>query len=71
MADNEALEYFDAILPSNYEGMVALLHNEEPFDNKVCLGLKQNVIGNDRYNNADNSLIELSGQEIKYSYIVG
>lgn len=60
MADNEALEYFDAILPSNYEGMVALLHNEEPFDNKVCLGLKQNVIGNDRYNNADNSLIELS-----------
>lgn len=60
VADNEALEYFDAILPSNYEGMVALLHNEEPFDNKVCLGLKQNVIGNDRYNNADNSLIELS-----------
>lgn len=60
MADNEALEYFDSILSSNYEGMVALLRYEEPFDNKVCLGLKQNVIGNDRYNNADNSLIELS-----------
>lgn len=60
MAENETLEYFDFILPSNYEGMVALLRNEEPFDNKVCLGLKQNVIGNDRYNNADNSLIELS-----------
>lgn len=60
MAENKTLEYFDFILPSNYEGMVALLHNEEPFNNEVCLGLKQNVVGNDGYNNADNSLVKLS-----------
>lgn len=60
VADYEALEYFDSILPSNYEGMVVLIHNEEPFNNKVCLGLKQNVVDNDGYNNADNSLVELS-----------
>lgn len=60
MADNSSLEYFDSILLSNYEGMVALLHNEEPFNNRVCLGLKENVIGDNAYNNADNSLIELS-----------
>lgn len=69
MAENKDLKYFDFILPSNYEGMVALLHNEEPFNNEVCLGLKQNVVGNDGYDNADNSLVELSDNVRLFAFL--